>query len=222
MNTDRLIAHLADRLPPVRPLGRPGFRAFVWLCGASAFFGAVALAMTSGADLAANGIGVAFVGPQIVAILTGVVAAWAAFTSVIPGYSRAALIWPVAAGLAWAGALAIGISEGQSAAMLIAPREWMCVALIVLSGAPMMTALWLMLREGAPLNPGLTAALGALAVGALANVAACVSHPHTNNGITLVWHGATMAALVGLASVTGHLALRWNVGGPPAPETGAL
>jgi hypothetical protein len=218
MNTDRLIAQLADRLSPVQPLRRPGFRAFVWLCGASAFLGVLAISMTSQADVAANGGGIAFVGPQFIAILTAVLAARAAFTSVIPGYSRAPLIWPVVAGLVWVAALAIGIPAGQSAAMLAAPREWMCVAVIVLSGGPMMVALWLMLRQGAPLNPSVTAALGALAVGALANVAACVAHPHTNNGITLVWHGATMAVLVALASATGHLALKLNVGGSPAPE----
>lgn len=219
MNTDRLIAHLAERLPPVQPLRKPGWRAFVWLCGASAFLGALALTMTSTADIATNGVGIAFVGPQLIAIVTGVLAAWAAFTSVIPGYSRTATIWPVVAGLAWIGGLAIGTPEGQSGAMLAAPREWKCVALIVLSGGPMMAALWLMLRQGAPLNPSVTAALAALAVGALANVAACVSHPHTNNAVTLVWHGATMAALVGVAAVTGGLALTWDVRGLRATGT---
>jgi hypothetical protein len=221
MNTDRLIAHLADRLPPVQPLRRPGWRAFVWLCGASAFLGVLALSMTSTADVAINGTGFGFVGPQLVAVLTSILAAWAAFTSVIPGYSRAALMWPVVAGVAWIGGLAIGMPEGQSGAMLAAPREWMCVAVIILSGGPMMAALWFMLRRGAPLNPSVTAALAALAVGALANVAACVSHPHTNNAITLVWHGATMAVLVGLAAATGHLALKWDVRGLSAPGTGA-
>ena len=68
---------------------------------------------------------------------------------------------------------------------------------------------------------GVTAALAALAVSALANVATCVAHPHTNNGVTLTWHGATIAVLVTLAAVTGHLALKWDVRGLPAPATGA-
>jgi hypothetical protein len=221
MNTDRLIEHLADRLSPVQPLRRPGLRAFVWLCGASAFLGVLALSMTSTADVAINGTGIAFVGPQLVAVLTSILAAWAAFTSVIPGYSRTAFIWPLVAGVAWIGALAIGVPQAPTGAILAAPREWMCVTLIVLSGGPLMAAMWLMLRRGAPLHPSVTAALAALAVGALANVAACVSHPHTNNAITLVWHGATIAVLVGIAAVTGRLALTWDVGALPAPETGA-
>jgi hypothetical protein len=221
MNTDRLIEDLADRLSPVQPLRTPGFRAFVWLGGASAFLGVLALSMTSPAEVAINGTGFGFVGPQLAAVLTGILAAWAAFTSVIPGYSRTAFVWPVVAGVAWIGGLAIGVPQGQTGTLLAAPHEWMCVAVIVLSGAPLMAAMWLMLRRGAPLHPGVTAALAALAVGALANVAACVSDPHTNNAITLVWHGATIAVLVCVAAITGRLALTWDVRALPAPKTGA-
>ena len=177
--------------------------------------------MTSPADVAINGTGFGFVGPQLAAVLTSVLAAWAAFTSVIPGYSRTAFVWPVVAGVVWIGGLAIGVPPGQAGALPAAPHEWMCVAVIVLSGAPLMAATWLMLRRGAPLHPGVTAALAALAVGALANVAACVSHPHTNNAITLVWHGATIAVLVGVAAITGRLAFTWDVRALQAPKTGA-
>jgi hypothetical protein len=221
MNTDRLIEHLADQLVPVQPLRRPGFRAFVWLCGASAFLGVLAFSMTSTADVAINGTGIEFVGPQLAAGLTGILAAWAAFTSVIPGYTRTAFVWPVVASLVWIGALAVGVPQAQTAAIRAAPHEWTCVAVIVLSGAPLMAAMWLMLRRGAPLHPGVTAALAALAVGALANVAACVSDPHTDHAVTLVWHGATIAVLAGAAAVTGRLAFAWKVRALPAPETGA-
>jgi hypothetical protein len=165
--------------------------------------------MTSPADVAINGTGFGFVGPQLAAVLTGILAAWAAFTSVIPGYSRSAFVWPVIAGVAWIGMLTIGVPQGQVGTLTAAPREWMCVAVIALSGAPLMAVMWLMLRQGAPQHPGVTAALAALAVGALANVAACVSHPHTNNVITLVWHGTTIAVLVGLAAASGRMTLKW-------------
>lgn len=97
----------------------------------------------------------------------------------------------------------------------------MCVAIIILSGGPLTAALWMMLRRGAPLNPGVTFALAALAVGALANVTACVSHPHTGNGVTLVWHGATIAALVCVAAATGRFAFTWDVRRLTMPGTGA-
>jgi hypothetical protein len=97
----------------------------------------------------------------------------------------------------------------------------MCVAVIVLSSGPLLAALWLMLRRGAPLNPGVTAALAALAVSALANVAACVAQPHPQNGVTLIWHGATIAVLVTIAAATGHLVFKWDVRALPARTTGA-
>lgn len=218
MNTDRLIERLADGLSPVHPLPRPERRAFAWMCGALTFLGVLALSMTSGADIATNGAGLGFVGPQLAAVVTGMLAAWAAFRSVIPGYSRTTFIWPIVAAGTWIVSLAIGTPQGEFRAILAAPREWMCVAIIILSSGPLIAALGVMLRKGAPLNPGVTAAMAALAVSTMANVVACVSHPHTNNGITLAWHGATIAALVGLSAATGHLALNWNVSGLAAPN----
>jgi hypothetical protein len=103
---------------------------------------------------------------------------------------------------------------GDPAAILARPREWMCVAVIVLGGAPMVAVLFRMLRRGAPLDPVVTAALGTLAVGALANVGACVSHPHASSAVTLVWHGVTIAALVGLAAASGRAMFRWDVSRP--------
>jgi hypothetical protein len=55
-----------------------------------------------------------------------------------------------------------------------------------------------------------TATLAALAVGGLANVAACVSHPHTDNAVTLVWHGATILALVLLSAWRSRFVLTWE------------
>jgi hypothetical protein len=213
MNTDHLIERLADRLPPVQPLRRPGIRAVVWLGGATLYLGLLTLSMTSGADLAANGAGIQFVIPQLAAIAIGVLAAAAAFASVIPGCPRRVLVWPVVAGLIWVGSLAIGARHewGQPVAILARPREWMCVAVIVLGGAPLVAVLSRMLRRGAPLDPAATAALGALAVGALANVGACVSHPHASSAVTLVWHGVTITALVGLAAATGRAIFKWEV-----------
>jgi len=220
MNTDQLIDHLAERLSPVQPLRSPAVRAFMWLSGATAFVGLVAFSMTSPTDLATNGTGPGFVVPQLLAVATAILAAWAAFRSVVPGSSRTALVWPLVAGVAWIGSLATGMRPVEPGG-LVAPREWMCVAVIVLSSGPLAAALWVLLRRGAPLHPAVTAALGGLSIGVLANVAACVSHPHTNNAVTLVWHGATIAALVGGAALTGHLVLKWDPRRFPAPETEA-
>ena len=73
-----------------------------------------------------------------------------------------------------------------------------------------MLVLTVMLRRGAPLNPAATAALAALAVGAMANVGACLSLPHANNAITLVWHGGVVLVLAAVAALTARLVFRWS------------
>ena len=158
----------------------------------------IAVPLTSSADIAANTAGgMGFFIPQLLAIVTGIVAAVAAFASVVPGYSRRVSVAAAAAAAAWAASLAIGARDQWSQPLdPTLPSEWVCVALIVGSGMPLMLAVAPMLRRGAPFNPPLTAALGALAVTSLANVVACVTHPHVNNAVTFVWHALTLLVLV--------------------------
>ena len=73
-----------------------------------------------------------------------------------------------------------------------------------------MLVLTVMLRRGAPLNPAATAALAALAVGAMANVGACLSLPHANSAITLVWHGGVVLVLAAVAALTARLVFGWS------------
>jgi hypothetical protein len=198
MTTDTLIERLARELQPVRALPRPAVRTAMWISGAAIYLALIAVPLTSRADVAANTAGgIRFFIPQLLAIVTGIVAAVAAFASVIPGYSRRLWIAAATAAATWAASLAIA-ARGQWSQPLdpALPSEWVCVALIVGSGAPLMFAIARMLRRGALFNPALTAALGALAVTSLASVGACITHPHTNNAVTLVWHGITLLVLV--------------------------
>jgi hypothetical protein len=203
MTTDTLIERLARELEPVRPLPRPAARAAMWIAGAAIFLGLVAVPLTSSADVAANTAGgVWFFVPALLAVVTGIVAAMAAFASVVPGYPGRLWIAAVTAAAAWAASLAIGARGRWSVPPDPAlPSEWLCVALIVSSGTPLMFVIARMLRRGAPFNPPLTAALAALAVASLAHVSACFTHPHTNHAATFVWHGITLLVLV-LVSVT--------------------
>ena len=211
MNTDRLIERLAEHAEPARPLRRPWIRVAVWLAAAGVYLAAMTLPLTSNADLAANGSDWKFVFPQFAAIVTGAAAAMAAFASTIPGYSRRILWLPAAAGLVWVGSL-VGwsLQEWNQGVSVAAPREWRCVAMIVGGGAMPALLMAHMLRRGAPLSPGMTTALGALAVAGLANVAACVSHPHPSDAVVLVWHGSTIAALLACALLAGKRVLNWD------------
>jgi hypothetical protein len=213
MNTDRLVEHLARDLRPAYALRAPWVRAGWWLVGAVAYLSMLALTMTSRADVAGNG-GWLFLLGQIGAVATAAAAAIAAFASTVPGFSRRVLVIPIAAATVWLGGLAVGaVGEWNAAGVagLAAPREWLCVVTIVLGGALPWLMIASMLRQGAPLAPRVTAALGALAVAALANIAACVSHPHPSSLVTLVWHGSTIVALIGLATAAAnYVALSWE------------
>ena len=210
MNTNDLIENLARGLEPVALLWRPGKRAAMWLLGAVAYLGLLVVGMSAvKVDLADVGAG--FWISQIAAIVVGLLASRAAFASVIPGLPSQARGWAALAALVWLGTL-VAASPWQFdwTTVLGASHEWACVGFIVIGGTPLMLVLTVMLRRGAPLNPAVTAALAALAVGATANVGACLSLPHANSAITLVWHGGVVLILAAIAALTARLIFRWS------------
>lgn len=210
MNTNDLIENLAQGLEPIAPLWRPGRRAAAWSLGAAVYLGVLVLAM-SAVNARAGGAGAGFWVSQIAAVVMGLLAARAAFVSVVPGLPKRSRAWAVLAAVVWLGTLvAASPPDFDWATVLAASHEWVCVGFIVMGGAPLMWVLAVMLRRGAPLNPATTAAFAALAVGALANVGACLSLPHANSAITFAWHGGVVVALVGVAALTGHFVFAWS------------
>lgn len=212
MNTDQLIERLVHEVEPVRRLRAPWTRAALWLLGAGLYLGVLTALMTSRADVAANGGGL-FLFQQIAALITGIVAAAAAFASVVPGYPRRILRLPAAAAFVWLAGIAAGaLQEPNQMAMaaLADQREWLCVGMIVFGGVLPAAAIAIMLRRGMPVAPRVTAMLGVLAVAGLANVGACLSHPHPSSIATLTWHGTTVLTLLALGGWAGRAAFRWS------------
>jgi len=210
VNTDDLIETMAQGLEPVPPLWRPSTRAVVWFVGAALYLGALVVAMgLAGTNTASAGA--PFWISQMAAIVAGILASGAAFASVVPGSAKGSRAWALFAALVWLGTLLMAVrGEGTWGAVPGASHEWICVGFIVIGGAPLMLALTLMLRRGAPLNPAVTAVLAALAVGTLANVGACVSLPHANSAVTFTWHGGVVLALVLLAALSGRRVFTWG------------
>jgi hypothetical protein len=212
MNTNELIERLARDLQPVTPLPQPGRRAALWLLCAVAYAGLIGFAMRRGG---VHPYDVRTWLPQLAAIAASFVAVRAAFAAVIPGRAVNGTAALLAAALLWLGALAAASTWQVPATAIAAARhEWVCVGLIVVGGAPLMVALTAMLRRGAPLHPVVTAALAALAVGTVANLAACWSLPHGSNEVTLAWHGGAVVALVLAAVLAARALFRWRR--PPA------
>jgi hypothetical protein len=210
MNTNDLIENLARGLTPSAPLWRPGRRTAAWSLGAAVYLGILVVAM-SAVNARAGGAGAGFWVSQIAAVVMGLLASRAAFVSVVPGLRQGSRVWAVLAAVVWLGTLvAASPRDFDWAAVLSASHEWVCVGIMVVGGAPLMWALAVMLRRGAPLSPATTAAFAALAVGAFANVGACLSLPHANSAITFAWHGGVVLVLVAVAALTGHFVFAWS------------
>jgi hypothetical protein len=208
MNTNDLIDSLADGVRPVAPLPSPGRRAVAWLMGGALYVAAVIALMSRGASPNAWTIG--FWLPQAAAVVASLLAVRAAFASVVPGRQARALVWAIAAGGVWTASLFVTPGTVDFAAVGAARHEWICVGVTLLGGVPLMIALAVMLRRGAALSPATTAALAAVAVGLLANVAACWSLPHGNDAVTWVWHGGTIAAGAAAFGALGRRVFRWR------------
>ena len=203
MKTEDLIQDLTHDLRPVDPLRKSWLRAGSWLLLAFAYVMTALLVMSllrSAAGLSSTPLL-----PQLAALFTSVAAALVAFASMVPGYHRLNLIWPVVGIVLWLAALLV--EPGGATPPQAASGEWLCIVQIMVGGLPLLAAFIVMARHSAAFERGTTLALGALAVAALMNVAACYSLPHEDNRVTLVWHGSALLALVLLGWFGGRFLL---------------
>jgi hypothetical protein len=196
MNTDELIEAIVEDLRPVTTLAPPARRAAAWLLGSALYCTALAL-YSGGAQIAFVLSELRLWLPQAAAVATASVAAFAAFASVVPGRSQRVGPWLVAAAAAaWIAILLATTPPGGGIAHAAgASEEWECVRFIAIGVVVPLAALVLMLRRGAPLHRRWTAALAAVAAGALLSIGACVARPHDDGAITLLWHGGAIVAV---------------------------
>jgi hypothetical protein len=198
MKTEDLIHQLEGELRPVQRLLPPWRRAAIWLaCGVMYVAGVATVAWVRRGALGVESDAL-YLLQQAALALTGVLAALAAFASVIPGTTnraRSALVAPI--GLMIAVLLWGTVRDLQQFGTVGIGREtdWPCVVSITFGGLALWGLAGAMLRRGAVLEPRLTAVLAGVAAVSLANVEACVSRVHAFTATVIVWHGAT-AALV--------------------------
>jgi hypothetical protein len=211
MNTEQLIDRLAADLAPVEPLPSPARRSAAFMLGAAAYVALLTLAIAR-PGVASRGVDLSVLVPQVIALAASLLAVRAAFASVVPGQRRSTLVWAAIGMLAWVAASAISAfaTSVQHEPVLTARHELWCVGLILAGGAPLVVALAAMLRRGAPLSPITTGALCALAVGSLANVAACIWRPHPDAVSALFWHGGAIVALVLACMAGAPFVLSWH------------
>jgi hypothetical protein len=212
MKTDELIDRLGRNVTVARPLPAPGIRTALWTVWAVGYLVVAALmmfAVISSAGLRPTPL---YLVQQSAAILTGIMAARGAFLSVIPGANDRMWVLPAigvatwALALLWAGVLDLQVSGTLG---VTSQSDWPCVASMTVGGLVVGAPLVWMLRRGAPLTPGLTAFLAALAALSVANIEACLTRPHAFAATVLLWHGGTVAVGAALCALTGRRWLRW-------------
>ncbi len=221
METNSLIEQLAMRAGPVSRLLPPWRRTVFWLAGSLLYVGVVAWLhlRTSGLP---GALGLRIVLEESAILATAVTAAIAAFSSTVPGRDRRIALIPLIPLAIWLVTLGQGcLSDWQAsgAAGLALRADWGCaLAAITLSVLPTV-AMIAMLRRGAPLVPGTSTLLGAVAVAAVVNFGLRLFHAGDLSIQILVWHlgGAVVLALA--ASGLGRHVLSWRAlmarGRPP-------
>jgi hypothetical protein len=196
---DPLIRDLAADLKPVRRPAPPALRALGWLAAVAA----VALALAAFSDLHAMWERISAAPDMWLAIIgstaTAVLAAIAAFELTRPDAPRAwawlplpgALLWVAASGF---GCLRVWVVPDSHVAVLGEARD--CLIFIVSLSVPLSALMFLMLRRGCPLQPGLTAAIGGLAVAAAAATLLNFFHPFDAAATDLTVHAFAVALVV--------------------------
>jgi hypothetical protein len=213
VNTDDLIRRFVAEAEPVRRLPPPWLRAGFWLAVSLPCIGAVVFVMTPRPDLMEKLADPRFQAEQIAAFATAVLAAFAAFSAVVPGRTRRVLLLPLLPLVAWMTSLGqdcfrILLSAGPDGLRL----EWdpACIPAIAIVGAVPAAAIAIMLRRGAPLQPGMTLALGGLAAAALGNFGLRLFHTQDASLMVLVWQLGTVLLLAALAGFMGRYILKWR------------
>jgi hypothetical protein len=202
--TDALIAELSATLRPVRPLRRPLLRALAWLAYAGVVVAAIVAAHGLSPELPQRFARAGLVVEWAASILTGVLAAVAAFHLALPDRSWRWALLPLPALGLWIAALGYSCLLDWFAAGrqgLAAGASLDCVAAIATTSLPLGLGLLVMLRHAGPVRPALTAFCGALAAAALATGGLTLYHGLDAALEALVWHLGTAAIIVAVVTL---------------------
>jgi hypothetical protein len=211
--TTELIDALVEGAPPVRRLRPPLVRAALWLGLAVVMLALLAMAHGVRPDLAERLRQPDFALGIAAALMTGVLAAIAAFLLMIPDRSRWWALMPAPALALWAATighqcLADWVSVSPQGVRLGDTAG--CFAIIVVASVPIALALAVMLRSAALLNARGVAMTAGLAVAAITAAAHSLLHGHDASVLILAWNIGTAVLITGLGGAFGGRALRWT------------
>jgi hypothetical protein len=211
VETNQLIARLAADCATVERLQAPWRRTALWLMWVGPCVAIVAVRV-AGRDVMAS-IDMRMVVEQAAVLLTGLTAAFAAFSMVVPGRDWRISLLPLVPVAIWLGSLGEGCMHDWSrmgADALQLRSDWDCVPPAIALSIPCAAVMLVMLRRGAPVFPSLTLALGALASAAMVNFALRLIHAGDVAVMVLAWHFGGTALVATLAGRFGDQVLNWH------------
>lgn len=226
ITTPDLIETLAANMNPVRRLRPPLTRAACWLLLAALVVALLAVSQGIRPDLTQRLRDPAFAGAMTGAVLTGVLAAIAAFLVSLPDRSRLWLMLPAPAVAVWLSNvgyqcfsqwIAMG-PDGASLEGASLGEATRCLATLVLTSLPLSLAMLVMLRYAAPLRPTSVTLMGSLSVSAITATALSLFHAADATMMIIMFNVGTALVFVGLGGLFGRRMLQWIAPRPPIRE----
>lgn len=198
MDSESLIARLVADARPVRRVPGPVLSTLVWLIVAAAVVGAVVALFGFRHDLPqrlAAGVDL----PQMVlAGITGVAAAFAAFQLALPDRDARWGWLPVPPALGWVTAMGWGCVQESltaGAAAFVPGVSLPCLVFILALGVPLTLCGGLLARHAAGFRPRPVVALVGLSAACFASIGLTLVHHLDAAATVLVWHGVAVACV---------------------------
>ena len=202
-----MIDRLSANATPVRRLGPPLLRAALWLLLAGLVLLALAAVHGPRPDLVLRLRDPSFTLPLAGSLLTGILAAIAAFYLSLPDRSRLWVLLPAPALALWVttigyGCLADWVKMAPGGLRLGSTLE--CFATLVIASVPLSVALLVMLRHTARLHPTIVGLTGGLAAAGITATALSFFHEFDATVMVLFWNLGVAALLVALGGACGR------------------
>jgi hypothetical protein len=219
VTTPELIDMLCADAKPVRRLRPPLVRAALWLLFAGLVLLALAALQGTRPDLAERLREPSFAAALAGSLVTGMLAAVAAFHLSLPDRSRLWLLLPVPALVFWVSTIGYGcltnwVSIGPDGVRLGTTLE--CFATLAMASVPLSLVLLVMLRHAARLYPTTVAVMGGLASAGIAATALSLFHELDATVMVLVWNLGAAVLIVALGGIFGRSL--FNFTSPPGSD----
>jgi len=147
---------------------------------------------------------------EIGAVLTSILAAFAAFALSVPGRSSLFSLLPLPGVLLWLGGSGMGcLREAVAPLSLTEPQGHMilCLRFLLMVSLPLGAVMLFLLRRAYALLPGITTALGGLACAGAAAVWLSLIHPFDATASDLLSHLVAVLLIVLWVRLAGERAL---------------